>query len=140
MGPVNVDATPNKVTEVSEKLFTPRDKMESPMPMMESPMPMMESPKTEKKDKRVFPIVEVNLWKETAEVPIGLTLTGEDARVQRLSPSSRALLTKRINVNQRLIEVNGHQVQGHQHGTDMIKAAQGSLSLKLVEDYPSLLA
>lgn len=88
-----------------------------------------------KETSKVVPIVEVTFFKETADTPIGLTIEGDTGapRAKVVVPGGIAEKAG-IYCGLRLLEVNGVAVEGHQHGTDMIKASAGRTHLKMVKD------
>ena len=90
-------------------------------------------------NKRVVPIVEVELHKASLSQAIGLTLEGDHGPPRVKEVSGLVQLTKRVHVGQCLLEVNGEVIEGHLQATALIKAAHGRLLLKLSDDRRQLL-
>ena len=87
----------------------------------------------------------VILYKSDAGAKLGLTLTsvgtgGDDGcgplppRVKALAPGLIASQAAGLQVGQMLLSVNGVRVDGHEHATQLLKAASGRLVLKLLND------
>jgi len=81
-------------------------------------------------------VIEVALTKGAIENAIGLTLDGDNGppRVIALAPESLAALSGRLRPDQVVLEINGHQVNGHEHATKLIKESTGVVNITLSEE------
>lgn len=90
----------------------------------------------EPKKSAVVPVVDVTVYKPSQDARIGLTLDGDTGppRVKALAAESPVSKVNHLIIGQRLLEVNGERVNGHEHGTELILQSTGALSLRLTND------